>query len=655
MATNTISTRRSWVKITLSILVVCLAVSSGCDRGRKAASRKATESLTRHHPQVLTCGKETTWTLDLKVPPSGIAEGGQIIVVYNEVFRGDSAGIDHEARLQSRNGANLEEIPFEVPEINEKQTRRTGGYPQIRMSRFSVFVHYRIVNAPLVEGDTFTLTLKGKPFPYPSRRGHIPVFIDKEGNNAFERLPPVHTPRFRITADEPATIRVVSPMIVRAGQPFDIRCIVLDQFNNPPSRTYEGTVSLASSDPEMRIREDTFLLGLSEREGFWFKDIVLNTPGIQFITVSGDGLHPRTIPVDCNTEMPDHRLYWGLLHVHSNLSDGKLPPDMTYRYGRDVGMLDFCALADHNQLLDEEKWQLTKDLADRFYVPGQFVTFPGYEWSTHPGTPNRGYRQVYFPDSKDAELFRGSTNDVIESFLDDRVLIVAQLRSGADWDSPQPIQQRLVEIHTGFATTENTESLLETTFWRYTATETRRKEVSSYGTFQSGLSKGYRLGVIADGDDHSSTPGRCYFDGGSPNEPNKLGLAAVYARDLTREDLFHSLYDRYCYGTTGERIFIDFRMDEHRMGSEYESATPPEITYRVGAPYDIDRLEILRDNEVIHSDSVGAMVVEGVTTDDAITQGTHSYYLRASLVTGDRAWSSPIWVTKKERINEILQ
>jgi hypothetical protein len=639
----------------LFILVVFLAVTSGCDRGRKIASRKAVESLVSHHPEVMTCGEETTWTMSLKVPPSGIAEGGQIIVVYNEVFRGDSTGIDHEAHLDSRNGANLEEIPFEVPEVNEKQTRMTGDYPQIRMSRFSVFVHYKIVGAPLVQGDTFTLTLKGKPFPYPSKRGYIPIFIDKEGNNVFERLPPVHTPKFRIAANEPATIRVVSPMIVQTGEVFDVRCIVLDRFNNPPSRSFEGTVSLTSSDPEMRIREQTLSLGLSEREGFWFKGVVLNTPGIQFITVSGDGLQPHTIPIDCKTETPDYRLFWGLLHVHSNLSDGKHSPDVTYRYGRDVGMLDFCALADHNQLLDEEKWRVTKDLADRFYLPGQFVTFAGYEWSTSPGIPNRGYRQVYFLDSKDAEIFKGSTNDVIDSFLDDRVLLVAQLRAGADWDSPQPIQQRLVEIHTGFATNENTESLLETTFWRYTATETRKNEISNYGTFQSGLSKGYRLGVIADGDDHSSTPGRCYFDGGSPNEPNKLGLAAVFAQDLTREDLFRSLYDRHCYGTTGERIFIDFRMDRHRMGSEYETAFPQEIAYRVGSPYDIARLEIPRDNEVIRTVSGDGKIVEGVTADDAILPGTHYYYLRTYLITGDRAWSSPIWVTKKERINEILQ
>jgi hypothetical protein len=161
--------------------------------------------------------------------------------------------------------------------------------------------------------------------------------------------------------------------------------------------------------------------------------------------------------------------------------------------------------------------------------------------------------------------------------------------------------------------------------------------------------------VIADGDDHSSTPGRCYYEGGSPNEPNKLGLAAVYAQDLTREDLFHSLYARHCYGTTGERIFIDFRMDRNRMGSEYETAIPPKIAYRVGAPSEIDQLEILRDNEVIRTLSGESRVIEGVTTDDAITSGTHSYYLRLTLVTGDRAWSSPIWVTKKERINEILQ
>ena len=638
----------------LLFLAACTTLTLGCGRGRKAPAKKAVESLVSHHPQVLTCGEETTWEMRLEVPPGGIAEGGQIIVVYNEVFRGDSTGIEHEAHLESKNGALLQEIPFAVPEINEKTTRRGGDYPRIRLSRYSVFVHYKFVGAPLVEGDAFTLKLKGKPFPYPVGRWYLPIFLDKEGNNTFERLPPADTPKFEIIAGEPATIRVVAPMIVQAGRPFDVRCLVLDRFRNPPVRPYDGTVSLTSSDPKASIPDAHVSLGTSDREGFRFRDVVLNTPGIQFVTVSGEGLKARSLPIDCRSEAPDDRLYWGMLHVHTRLSDGKLPPDETYRYGRDIGLLDFCALTDHNQLLKEENWQLTKDLADRFYLPGQFVTFPGYEWSTRPGTPNRGYRQIYFPDSEDAKLFKGSTNDVIDSVLDDRVLIVAQLRAGADWDAPQPVQQRLVEIHTGFATTEDTESLLRTTFWRYLITRSRKEELGRYGTFQSGLAKGYRIGVIADGDDHSSTPGRCYFDGGEPNEPNKLGLAAVYAKDLTREAIFNSLYDRYCYGTTGERILVDFRMNGHHMGREYETAAPPEIAYRVGAPSDIDRLEILRDNEVILTVPGEGRVAEGTATDEAITTGTHAYYLRVSLATGDRAWSSPIWVTKKERNNEIL-
>jgi len=648
VSSNTVRT------IILGFLVVLLIIGSGCEREKEIPGKKATGSLVTHYPDVLACGEETTWTMILKIPPGGIEEGGQIIVAYNEVFRGDSTGIDHEAHLKSRKGATLKEIPFKVPEVNEKLTRGMGNLPKIRMPRYTVYVQYKIMGAPLLEGDEFTLILKGKPFPYPIE-WHIPIYIDKKGDDTFEKLPPIHTPHIRTIPGEPAVLRIVSSTTVQAGEPFDVRGIILDRYNNPPGGSYEGEVSLSSSDPDVTISKGTLSIRRADDGKFRFNGVVINTPGIQTLTVTGEGLESCTIPVDCSEEVPVYRLYWGLLHVHSNLSDGHQPPEKAYEYGRDIGLLDFCALADHNQRLEKASWQLTKDLSDRFYVPGRFVTFPGYEWSTIPGAMNRGYRQIYFPDSRNAILYKGSTNDVDASILDERVLMVAQLRSGADWDAPQPYQQRLVEIHTGFATAENTESLLESTFWRYTATKWRKEEISNYGTFQSGLEKDYRLGVIADGDDHSSTPGRCYYDGGAPNEPNKLGLGAVFARDLTRPEVFNSLYDRYTYGTTGVRIFVDFLMDWHHMGREYETAFPPEITYRVGAPGEIEKIEILRDNEVLFTIPGNGKIAGGKESDTTIPSGTHFYYLRVTLQTGDLAWSSPIWVTKKDRINKTIR
>ncbi len=641
--------------VLLALTTLYMASLSGCGLSGKMKNENAQEPLVTCSPETLTAGEEATWTMTLKAPPGGIEEGGQIIIVYNELFRSDSTGIEHEAHLESAKGARLEEIPFKIPEINEKLTRHTEGYPQIRIHRFSVFLQYVIKGAPLLEGDRFILTLRGRPFPFPEERWPVPVHIDREGNNKFQRLPPALTPFVTVVPGEPAAIRIASPTIVQAGIPFDVEGIVLDRFNNPPIHPYEGEVELESSDAEARIPGGKISLRKMDDGRFRFSGVVMKTPGIQLLTVSGEGLRPSTIPIDCREESPAYHLYWGMLHVHTTLSDGHHPPGQTYTYGRDTGLLDFCAFSDHNQRLNEKKWQETKDLADRFYKPGRFVTFPGYEWSTKPGKINRGYRQIYFPDTKDAPLFMGSTNDVDASIHDMRALVVAQLRSGADWDAPQPEQQRLVEVHTGFATTENTKTLLQSTYWRYSGSPWRKKEISSYGTYQSGLAKGYRIGAIADGDDHSSTPGRCWYDGGEANEPNKLGLAAVYARDLTRKEVFNSLYDRYCYGTTGERIFIDFHMDGHHIGREYETASAPEITYRVGAPYPVEDIEILRDNVPIFTIPGEGNVVEGTKVDSTLSTGSHFYYLRLRLRSGDRAWTSPIWVTKKERINPIAQ
>lgn len=61
---------------------------------------------------------------------------------------------------------------------------------------------------------------------------------------------------------------------------------------------------------------------------------------------------------------------------------------------------------------------------------------------------------------------------------------------------------------------------------------------------------GQRLGVIASSDNHTASPG----------QPHR-GLAAVYAEDLTREAIFDAIAARHTYGTTGQRILLDFKVD----------------------------------------------------------------------------------------------
>jgi len=50
-------------------------------------------------------------------------------------------------------------------------------------------------------------------------------------------------------------------------------------------------------------------------------------------------------------------------------------------------------------------------------------------------------------------------------------------------------------------------------------------------------------------------------------EHEGVGVTGVYATDLTREAIFEALRERRTYGTTGDRIIVDWRLDGHPMGS----------------------------------------------------------------------------------------
>lgn len=69
---------------------------------------------------------------------------------------------------------------------------------------------------------------------------------------------------------------------------------------------------------------------------------------------------------------------------------------------------------------------------------------------------------------------------------------------------------------------------------------------------------------------------------------------AVYAKELTREGLYEALKARRCYGTTGERIVLETYADDHMMGEEYTTNSPPEIVVKVAGTKNLESVELYR-------------------------------------------------------------
>ena len=143
------------------------------------------------------------------------------------------------------------------------------------------------------------------------------------------------------------------------------------------------------------------------------------------------------------------------------------------------------------------------------------------------------------------------------------------------------------------------------------------------------------------------------------------GLACVVARELTRDAIWEALNERRCYATTGDRILLDFTLNDAPMGTDLavdlKAYGPRNFTMRVAGTHRIDSIELLRNNKVVYSATPRSDVWEGEWTDTeslaalALTPTfPHDrpfvfYYLRVRQGNRQSAWASPIWLTDRKR------
>jgi len=76
----------------------------------------------------------------------------------------------------------------------------------------------------------------------------------------------------------------------------------------------------------------------------------------------------------------------------------------------------------------------------------------------------------------------------------------------------------------------------------------------------------------------------------------------VLAAELTREAIFDAIRNRRTYAVTGDRIALDFQLNGRLMGSELPYTRPRELAVTVTGWDQLDRVEILKNNRVLHRD-----------------------------------------------------
>jgi hypothetical protein len=107
-------------------------------------------------------------------------------------------------------------------------------------------------------------------------------------------------------------------------------------------------------------------------------------------------------------------------------------------------------------------------------------------------------------------------------------------------------------------------------------------------TVERQLERGLRFGFVASSDDHRGYPG-AYGE----------GLVAVWARDLSPASIVEAVRNRRTYAVTGDRIVLDFTLNDRPMGSELPATAERQIDVSVEAPDSIKMIELVRNGRVI--------------------------------------------------------
>jgi hypothetical protein len=393
-------------------------------------------------------------------------------------------------------------------------------------------------------------------------RFEFKTFADPIATYQFKELP--DSPVVELIPGEPVRALCIAPSQVVAEQPFAYSLKLEDRWGNPtdlpqkhlhPGFTGAGVQTLLAEDGQT---------GLA----------AVSNP----INVLGEGDAAGT------------GLFWADFHGQSGETVGDGTIERYFTFARDFGLLDIAGHQGNDFQITDEFWQRINQTTRRFYEPGRFVTFPGYEWSGN--TPLGGDRNVFFA-SEGGEIVRSSNELLPGNRSAHPVAPTAQdlFRTLSEQSDPQPF----CFAHVGgrYADIAMHDPALE-----------RAVEVhSAWGTFEwmleEAFQRGYRVGICANSDGHKCRPGASYPGAGKFGSLG--GLTCVLASALDRESVVDALRARHFYATTGHRPLVSLGLtgpdrtftmgDIVEMGAEMDAGSY-HLHGRVVGTGPIDHVEI---------------------------------------------------------------
>jgi hypothetical protein len=316
---------------------------------------------------------------------------------------------------------------------------------------------------------------------------------------------------------------------------------------------------------------------------------------------------------------------------------------------------DFVGLTDHAGSTSEIHWRKNLRIADFYTESDTFIAIPGLEWTLQSDPEldgiqhGAGHYNIIFASTSDARKYIRNKHEiycprtpesniapVLWKMLEEKKIQCVTIPHHPadnvhplDWNVTDPRYVTTVEIFQCRGNNEYPGCPRERNLSRHTPTPYKRAYID-YALKR----KKYKMGFIASGDHNSMG----------------IGVAALWVKEISRAGIIEALQSRRTFATTGDKMCVDLKINGAFMGETTTAAHIPVLEFSVEGQYPLEKVEILRNSEVIHQyamdDNTLIFRQTYQDTDYKTKEEVLYYYVRATQRNKALAWSSPVWVER---------
>jgi len=235
--------------------------------------------------------------------------------------------------------------------------------------------------------------------------------------------------------------------------------------------------------------------------------------------------------------------------------------------------------------LMKREWAEFQEVTAAWNRPGEFVAFPGYEWQ---GDGRWGDHNVIYKNEGNPVFTADTLAELYECLRGIEAIAVPHHTAyyvgqrAPVWSACDDCLSPFTELFSLHGCSETDEELIGL------RRNSHMGPGVGGGTYQDALDAGLHLGAICSTDNWSNMPGRW-----------GQGLMGCVAKELTRESLWEAFRARRVFGVTGDRIQVEFSVNDRCMGDILDYVPKRNLHVSVRGLDALDRIEILRNGRVI--------------------------------------------------------